>query len=286
MEDPKQGQGMYLRARVSLAANVTAIGTYCLLSEVTQERIWTDRARSIAHALHLSLPIDTLAERIALPHATAEGTLVSPSARSAGNPLSIPLAAPIDIDEATAVYFLWVRNLLHLRAYLVEEGEKAPDWMLDDAWDLYQWVRSIAWRGERVGFSPSLLSVGAAHEDVHPLSPLAEAVSAIEALGQTLEYLGGSEERLEQLSEDFAVTVTWADRYLRHAPGQWRPKTTPQTSGECRDQAVAPSAQEANEALYALLTPLMLVRLPLTPTIPVALAQGCVAAWGSRSEQG
>lgn len=286
METLRHRKGPHTHLHLSLATNVAAIGTYLLLSEVTQEHVWADRARAIAYALHHALSVKALAEHFALTRATGERPATSPRTAATGSAASYPLTPAIDIDEATAVYFLWVRNLLHLRANLVEAGDEAPEWMFTAARDLYQWVRATAWREDGRGLSPSLLPMTPAGDAAPPIAVLAEAVGATEALGKTLEHIGGNEEWLAQLSHNFAIDMTWADHHLRHAPGQWGPQPAPPLNGLSHEECAVPSTDELSEIFLPLSTPLMLVRLPLAPSIPTALAQGRVVPWGVYAEQG
>ncbi|WP_175954729.1 hypothetical protein [Schaalia sp. Marseille-Q2122] len=281
-----------------LATNVAAIGIYILAAEVTGERLWADRARAVASALARSLPVGALPLRATtiteggdcLPTSADEGNNADPAAdtvqRGRGATSSAALVAPISPASHSGVYFTWVRQLLFLRAHLVEAGDEAPEWLLTSAWGIYRWAMKASWKGEEEGFSPvisplatfastGVVATDDALECPPAFCPLAEAVSAAEALGKTLEYAGGRDEWLTQLSADFATAMTWADLHLRRGPGQWEARkgqeasTSPATGWEM--------LHHRHGMLYGLLPPLMLARLPLAPSIASALKHGHLA---------
>lgn len=257
-----------------LGSNVYAIGVFLLASDVTGERIWADRARFIAHALHQNLPPTSLIWATVLHPDDAH----SEQRHAAMHAPPRATRAVLDAEQRTRIYFLWVRNLLHLRARIIEDGDEAPEWMLHDAWQIYRWIMATSWPARADGFTPLIQQV--VQPSTAQLSPLVEAVSATEALGKTIEYDEGRDEWLAQLSADFALAMTWADTHLRQSPGQWR-NTTARGHSE-----VSEDADSHEGALAALLSALMLARLPLTPSLPVSLKEGYLAPLHAAQETG
>ncbi|WP_165867067.1 AGE family epimerase/isomerase [Schaalia canis] len=277
--DPRHGLirtagGAHHSAPFDLGSNVYAIGVFLLASDVTGERIWADRARFIAHALHQNLPPTSLIWATVLHPDDAHGE--QRHAATHAHPRAT--RAVLDAEQRTRIYFLWVRNLLHLRARIIEDGDEAPEWMLHDAWQIYRWIMATSWPARADGFTPLIQQV--VQPSAAQLSPLVEAVSATEALGKTIEYDEGRDEWLAQLSADFALAMTWADTHLRQSPGQWR-NTTARGHSE-----VSEEADSHEGALAALLSALMLARLPLTPSLPVSLEEGYLAPLRAAQETG
>lgn len=270
----------------NLSANVHAMGTYLRVAEASGERVWADRARSIAYGLHRALPPHVLAERIALVAATGERQKDA-GAHIAMHTADSALHASIETDEASAIYFRWVRNLLHLRAHLEDVGDEPSEWIFSDATKLYRWTAEKAWQTAGGGYAPSCVSALTSPDNEHRLlAPLAEAASAAQALGKTLEHCERGDERIEQLSEEFAIALAWADRHLRRAPGHWEQIDLTASKSEGDRQRPPQSPEDLSVTLDTLLPPFLLVRLPLAPSIPTALAHGCVAPWDAEDNKG
>ena len=129
-----------------LAVNITAIGTYILAADVTGQRLWADRSRAVAYALTKSLPLETLSTLtpsvFALDHSQRGEYSKAPALGT-----SLGLTAAFELEDRTAPYFLWVRNLLYMRAYLLECDNAAPEWILHYTWNLYRWAINASWKG-------------------------------------------------------------------------------------------------------------------------------------------
>ncbi|MDR0284397.1 MAG: AGE family epimerase/isomerase [Propionibacteriaceae bacterium] len=159
----------------------------------------------------------------------------------------------------------WTRLLLHLRAGLAARGETPPDWLLEDARGLFDACLRDAWQPD--GHPGFVYSVDWQGHTVVPARirwVLAEAIGGAYALYRATG---------EPVFEDWYIRFWDVARttFMDLKGGSWWQELSP---------AGVPSSAvwDGKPDIYHLLHALVVPRLPLTPALAPALAQGALDA--------
>ncbi len=235
--------------------------TECFLSafDVTGDRKWLDRARGILRFVH-----DRARERNwRIPeHFTADWKVLPDYNRDQP-------AHPFRPFGVTPGHGLeWSRLMLQARAALIGIGETPGGWMLEGARHLFARAVDDGWDVDGTpGFiyTTDFDGTPVVRERMHWV--LCEGVGAAIAQGRVLEDIGGHEDDVARLGEDFATWVAYGDQYLREAPGRWYHELTPENTPGTRTWPGKPDA-------YHVAQMLLLPRLPVTPTFATAIRDG------------
>ena len=242
-----------------LNANMHPVECDVSAFDVTGQRKWLDRARGILRFVY-----DRASEREwRIPeHYTSQWDVLPDYNRDQP-------AHPFRPYGVTPGHGLeWARLMLQARAALLALGDTPGEWMLDGAISLFDAAVADGWDVDGApGFIYTTDFDGQAvvRERMHWV--LCEAVAAGVVLGKILQDQGEREDRVRQLSEEFAVWVTYADEYIRSSRGRWIHELTPDNTPGTRTWPGKPDA-------YHVAQMLLLPRLPVTPTFASALKLG------------
>ena len=229
------------------------VEAYLAAADVTGERVWLDRALRMT-------------ERVVHGFARAGSWLLPEHYDARWNPLleynADAPAHPFRPFGATIGHGLeWARLTLHVRAALAARGDAAPDWMLDDATQLFDAAVVRGWDVDGApGFVYTVDRAGApvVRERMHWVA--AEAVAAAAAL-----HAATGEARF-----DAWYTRWWeyiGTYHLDREGGSWWHELG-------TDNAVSRTVWSGKADLYHAVQATLIPRLPLTPALAPALARG------------
>ncbi|KMM45644.1 N-acyl-D-glucosamine 2-epimerase [Cellulomonas sp. A375-1] len=237
-------------------ANMHTVEAYLAAADVTGERVWLDRAARIV-------------ERVVHGFARGNGWRIPEHFDSAWNPLleynADAPAHPFRPYGATIGHsFEWARLTLHVRAALLARGDAAPDWMVEDATQLFDAGVVEGWHVDGApGFVYTVDWAGApvVRERMHWVA--AEAVSAAAAL-----HAATGEARFD------AWYTTWWEyvgaHHLDREGGSWWHELG-------TDNEVSRTVWAGKADIYHAVQATLIPRLPLAPALAPALAAGLLA---------
>lgn len=239
-------------------ANMHSVEAYLVLHDVTRDDVWLDRALRIA---------TRIIHEVARPNSYR----VNEHFDSSWTPLpDYNRDAPGDRFRAyggTPGHWVeWGRLLVQMRATLLAEGRRAPDWLLPDAEGLFAAGVRDAWS---VDGAPGF--VYSVDWDGRPVIRSRVRWVVVEAIGAAyaLYRATGRREYADYYVEfwDFC-----RDHLIDYETGSWWQELDENNEATT---LVWNGKQDVYHLLHCLLTP----RLPLTPGIAPALRAGLLDTW-------
>lgn len=234
-------------------ANMHTVEAYLAAHGVTGERVWLDRAVRILTRVVHGFARDNQ-WRIPEHFDSAWRADLEYNADTPAHPFR-PYGATI------GHWLEWARLTLHARAAITAGGDVAPAWMLDDAVALFDAAVREGWSVDGApGFIYTVDWSGApvVRERMHWVA--AEGIAAAAAL-----HAATGEQRFDDW-----YTTWWdysAEYLLDHEGGSWWHELDP-------ENRVSRTVWEGKADLYHAVQATLIPRLPLTPVLAPALAEG------------
>ena len=234
-------------------ANMHAVEAFLILHDVTHDDVWLDRAMRIAEFL-----IHNVAKenhyRVIEHFDSRKNPIPDYNKDDPANGSRAYGSTPGHMAE-------WTRWLLDLRATMQAEGKLTPDWLLDDAVNLFHqsvrdawnvdgkpgYIYTVDWDGEPIVRSRIRWVI---------LEAIASAYSLYEVTGE------------QQYADYYQEFWDYCRDYLMDfTTGGWWQELT-------QDNEPATLWWDGKQDIYHLLHVLVIPRLPLTPGLVPALAAG------------
>lgn len=244
-----------------LSSNLRAVEAFLDVADATGNDVWLERA----------LKIVSFVIKIARDHSWRipehfDAQWNIDKNYNVGHPADPHRPYGINIGHCLA----WSRVILQALSAARYRGMTPPEGLLEAAQEIFERARTDAWRRDgKSGFFFTVDYEGKSLVRQRFAWVVAEGVQAAVAMRRALLDAGASEGDVEHYEHCYRSWLDFCEGYLIMGNGRWLGELNPHNEA---DGTVWPGSPDVFHPAKALLLP----RLPLAPTIPVALAQDLI----------
>ncbi|MDO5747612.1 MAG: AGE family epimerase/isomerase [Actinomycetaceae bacterium] len=242
-----------------LVAQLHAVEAYLSVSDAIHDQLWIDRAVDILHRVYQIAE----ANHWRIPeHYDAQWEPIYDF--NEDDKFNFERPWGITVGHA----FEFAHLTLLARAMLEDAGREVPEWMLTMATEIFDRARVDAWNRDGLpGFCYTTDYDGNPVDSRREYWVPLQAVQATVALFRTIQNTGGRSADLEHYEHCYHSWMDYVAEYVFERPGisHYHPASS---------SGVLPGESHGHQGIYHAFQAMLAPRLPLSPTMALALSNG------------